>query len=315
MRPSAHSQANRASLTRNLQRRALPLLAASAAAALSQTPATAQAKFPFENDKLPIAQRVNDLVSRLTLPEKAAQMGTDAPAIPRLRIPAYYWWSESLHGYAYGGKSFDTVFPEPIGLAATFDIPLHARVASTIGDEDRAEFNRTNAAGTPTPFYGLTFFAPNINIFRDPRWGRGQETYGEDPFLTSQFGVTYIKGLQGDDPKYFKVIATAKHYAVHSGPEPERHVFNAVVSAYDLHDTYLPAFKAAVMDGHVYSVMSAYSSLYGVPDPASDLLLQKLLRDRVGLRRVCGFGLRRHYRYLQHPQIRAHPSRPARRWR
>ncbi|MCW3060773.1 MAG: Beta-glucosidase-related glycosidase, partial [Capsulimonas sp.] len=258
--------------------RGLPLLAA--AALLTPTAASAQATFPFQDSKLPVEQRVNDIVSRLTLPEKAAQMVTDAPAIPRLGIPAYYWWSESLHGYAFGGKGFDTVFPEPIGLAATFDLALHAKVANAISDEDRAEFNRNSAV--PTPYYGLTFFAPNINIFRDPRWGRGQETYGEDPFLTSQFGVTYIKGFQGDNPKYFKVIATAKHYAVHSGPELERHRFDVAVSAYDLHDTYLPAFKSAVTDGHVYSIMSAYNSLYGVPAPASDLLLQKLLRDQWG---------------------------------
>ena len=241
--------------------------------------AGAQAAFPFQDPSLPTAQRVDDLVARMTLPEKAAQMGTDAPAIARLGVPAYFWWSESLHGDAVGPA---TVFPEPIGLAATFDLGLHALVADAIGDEDRAWYNRTGGAGHPQGFHGLTFFAPNINIFRDPRWGRGQETYGEDPYLTAQFGVAYIKALQGSDPKYFKVIATSKHYAVHSGPEPERHKFDAVVSPYDLYDTYLPAFQATVERAHVQSVMGAYSSLYGVPANASDLLLKQNLRDKWG---------------------------------
>ena len=243
------------------------------------TRAGAQEAFPFQDPALPTAQRVDDLVSRMTLPEKAAQMGTDAPAITRLGVPAYYWWSECLHGDAVGPA---TVFPEPIGLAATFDLALHAQVANAISDEDRAWYNRTGGAGHPQGFHGLTFFAPNINIFRDPRWGRGQETYGEDPYLTAQFGVAYIKALQGSDPKYFKVIATAKHYAVHSGPEPERHKFDAVVSPYDLYDTYLPAFQATVERAHVQSVMGAYSSLYGVPANASDLLLKQNLRDKWG---------------------------------
>jgi len=240
---------------------------------------SAQATFPFQDPSLPTAQRVDDLVSRMTLTEKAGQMGTDAPAIPRLGIPAYFWWSECLHGDAVGPA---TVFPEPIGLAATFDLGLHAQVADAISDEDRAWYNRTGGAGHPQGFHGLTFFAPNINIFRDPRWGRGQETYGEDPYLTAQFGTVYVKGLQGNDPKYFKVIATSKHYAVHSGPEPERHKFNAVVSKYDLYDTYLPAFQATVEKAHVQSVMGAYSSLYGVPANASDLLLKQNLRDKWG---------------------------------
>jgi beta-glucosidase len=241
--------------------------------------AQAQETYPFQDSSLPTAQRVNDLVSRMTLEEKAGQMGTDAPAISRLGIPAYFWWSECLHGDAVGPA---TVFPEPIGLAATFDLSLHAQVANAISDEDRAWYNQTGGVGKPQGFHGLTFFAPNINIFRDPRWGRGQETYGEDPYLTSQFGVVYIKGLQGNDPKYFKVIATSKHYAVHSGPEPERHRFDAVVSPYDLYDTYLPAFQATVQKAHAQSVMGAYSSLYGVPANASDLLLKQNLRDKWG---------------------------------
>ena len=241
--------------------------------------AGAQAPMPFQDPTLPTSQRVDDLVSRMTLPEKAAQMGTDAPAIARLGVPAYFWWSECLHGDAVGPA---TVFPEPIALAATFDLGLHAQIADAISDEDRAWYNRTGGAGKPQGFHGLTFFAPNINIFRDPRWGRGQETYGEDPYLTARFGVVYVKGLQGSDPKYFKVIATAKHYAVHSGPEPERHRFDAVVSPYDLYDTYLPAFQATVMSAHAQSVMGAYSSLYGVPANASDLLLKQNLRDKWG---------------------------------
>lgn len=248
-------------------------------ALVSAASAQAQAAFPFQDPSLPTAQRVNDLVSRMTLDEKAAQMGTDAPAIPRLGLPAYYWWSECLHGDAVGPA---TVFPEPIGLAATFDLSLHAQVANAISDEDRAWYNQTGGVGKPQGFHGLTFFAPNINIFRDPRWGRGQETYGEDPYLTAQFGTVYVKGLQGSDPKYFKVIATSKHYAVHSGPEPERHKFDAVVSKYDLYDTYLPAFQATVEKAHAQSVMGAYSSLFGVPANASDLLLKENLRDKWG---------------------------------
>ncbi len=239
----------------------------------------AQATYPFQDPSLPTAKRVDDLVGRMTLEEKAGQMGTDAPAIPRLGIPAYYWWSECLHGDAVSPA---TVFPEPIGLAATFDLALHSQVANAISDEDRAWYNQTGGVGKPQGYHGLTFFAPNINIFRDPRWGRGQETYGEDPYLTAQFGVVYVKGLQGNDPKYFKVIATAKHYAVHSGPEPERHKFNAIVSDYDLNDTYLPAFEATVRKAHAQSVMGAYSSVSGVPDNASAFLLQETLRQKWG---------------------------------
>ena len=241
--------------------------------------ASAQAPFPFQNSTLPTAQRVDDLVSRMTLTEKAGQMGTYAPAIPRLGIPAYFWWSECLHGDAVERA---TVFPEPLGLAATFDLGLHAQIADAISDEDRAWYNRTGGAGHPEGFHGLTFFAPNINIFRDPRWGRGQETYGEDPYLTGQFGVVYIKGLQGNDPKYFKVIATSKHFAVHSGPEPERHRFDAVVSSYDLYDTYLPAFEATVRKAHTQSVMGSYNSVDGKPANASDLLLKQNLRGKWG---------------------------------
>ena len=248
--------------------------------AVAATLSVAQAPMPFQNPDLPTAQRVSDLVGRMTLPEKVRQMQTDAPAIHRLGVPEYHWWSESLHGTAVSPA---TVFPQAIGLAATWDTPLHSQVATAIGDEDRATYNVTvDRVGHAEGFHGLTYFAPNINIFRDPRWGRGQETYGEDPYLTGQFGVAYVRGLQGNDPKYLKVVATAKHYAVHSGPEPERHRFDAVVSDYDLYDTYLPAFEAAVRRGHVQSVMGAYSSLDGVPDCANPRLLGTILRGEWG---------------------------------
>jgi beta-glucosidase len=248
--------------------------------ALNPAARAQEASLPFQNPDLSVSARVDDLVGRMTLEEKASQMMTDARAIPRLGIPAYYWWSESLHGNANAGVA--TVFPQAIGLAATWDPALHFDVAAATSDENRAKYNETVRLNQPRSFQGLTFFAPNINIFRDPRWGRGQETYGEDPYLTSQFGVAFVKGLQGDDPRYLKVVATAKHYAVHSGPEPERHRFNSVVSPYDLNDTYLPAFEALVRKGHAQSVMGAYSSLYGVPCCASPLLLQTYLRDRWG---------------------------------
>lgn len=246
-----------------------------AAAAFAQASPSA-----YQDPSLPISRRVDDLVSKMTLPEKVGQMMTDAPAIPRLGIPAYYWWSESLHGTAVSPA---TVFPQAIGLAATWDVPLHSRVATVIGDEDRATYNVTVArTGHAEGFHGLTYFAPNINIFRDPRWGRGQETYGEDPYLTGSFGTAYVRGLQGNDAKYFKVIATPKHFAVHSGPEPQRHRFDAVVSEYDLWDTYLPAFEATVRRGHAQSVMGAYSSLDGVPDCANPRLLGDILRGQWG---------------------------------
>src|SRR5581483_2685973 len=180
----------------------------------------------YKNYHLPIDERVNDLVSRLTLEEKISQMMYTAPAIPRLGVPAYNWWNESLHGVARAGIA--TVFPQSIGLAATWDADLMFNVADTISTEARAKNNDFIRQGQRGQYQGLTMFSPNINIFRDPRWGRGQETYGEDPYLTSRMGVQFVKGLQGNDPNYFKVIATPKHYAVHSGPEPDRHRFNAV---------------------------------------------------------------------------------------
>jgi beta-glucosidase len=236
--------------------------------------------FPFQNPNLPIAKRVDDLVSRMTLQEKVSQMMNGAPAIPHLGVPAYEWWSEGLHGL---WTTPATVFPEPIGLASTFDLNMETQIADAISDEGRAWYNRgLRGIQDPAHAHGLTYFAPNINIFRDPRWGRGQETYGEDPYLTAQFGTVYVKELLGTDPKYIKLIATPKHFAVHSGPEPERHRFNAVVSAYDLNDTYLPAFESTVRKGHAQSVMSAYSSLYGIPDSVSPLLIQEKLRKEWG---------------------------------
>src|SRR5579863_494352 len=184
----------------------------------------------------PVDVRVDDLIGRMTLEEKASQLVNQARAIPRLEVPAYDWWSEALHGVANAGTA--TVFPEPIGLAATFDDSLIHNMAVVIGTEGRAKHNQAVRAGHSDVMEGLDFWSPNINIFRDPRWGRGQETYGEDPFLTGRMGIAFITGMQGDDPKYFRVIATAKHFAVHSGPETTRHMVDVVVSKHDMEDTY-----------------------------------------------------------------------------
>jgi beta-glucosidase len=230
----------------------------------------------------PTAARVDDLVRRLSLAEKVQQMRNAAPAIPRLGIPAYDYWSECLHGVARAGTA--TVFPQAIGMAATWDTPLLHQAADAIATEARAKHNDyvSKHNGDSARFYGLTFWTPNINIFRDPRWGRGQETYGEDPFLTARLGVAFIRGLQGDDPKYVKAMAGAKHYAVHSGPEPERHRFDAAPPERDFYETYLPQFEAAVREGHVGAVMGAYNSVYGQPACASPLLLTDLLRKQWG---------------------------------
>ncbi len=224
----------------------------------------------------PIDVRVNDLVSRMTLEEKASQLVNQARAIPRLQVPEYDWWSEALHGVARAGTA--TVFPEPIGLAATFDAPLIHQMATTIGQEARAKHNQAVRAGRRDIYEGLDFWSPNINIFRDPRWGRGQETYGEDPFLTARMGVAFVTGLQGDDPKYFQVIATPKHYAVHSGPEPSRHSVNVDATKHDMEDTYLPAFRATVTEGKAGSVMCAYNRVNGEPACANAFLLEDKLR-------------------------------------
>jgi beta-glucosidase len=225
-------------------------------------------------------KRVDDLVSRMTLEEKALQMQHTAPAIPRLGIPSYDWWSEALHGIARSG--YATVFPQAIGMAATWDAHLVLREAEVIATETRAKYNQAQREGNHSIFYGLTLWSPNINIFRDPRWGRGQETYGEDPFLTAKLGVGFVNGLQGNDPKYLKTVATPKHYAVHSGPEPARHGFNVDVSPHDLEDTYLPAFRATVTQGHADSVMCAYNAIDGAPACANTFLLEKTLREAWG---------------------------------
>ena len=230
----------------------------------------------------PVAARVQDLVRRLSLVEKVQQMRNAAPAIPQLGVPAYDYWSECLHGVARAGTA--TVFPQAIGMAATWNVPLIRAEADVIATEARAKHNDYAGKhdGDSARFYGLTFWTPNINIFRDPRWGRGQETYGEDPFLTAQLGVAFIRGLQGDDPKYVKAMACAKHFAVHSGPEPARHTFDAKPSERDFYETYLPQFEAAVREGHVGAVMGAYNSVYGKPDCANPLLLTDILRQQWG---------------------------------
>lgn len=221
-------------------------------------------------------QRAAALVAAMTLEEKAAQMQNAAPAIPRLGVREYEWWNEALHGVARAGEA--TVFPQAIGLAATFDTSLMAEVSTAISDEARAKHHAFAARGKRGRYQGLTFWSPNINIFRDPRWGRGQETYGEDPYLTARMGVTFVRGLQGDDPVHRKVDATAKHFAVHSGPEADRHRFDVHPDARDLHETYLPAFKALVQEGQVAAVMGAYNRVYGESASASPRLLGGILR-------------------------------------
>jgi len=229
---------------------------------------------------LSIAERVEDLVSRMTLEEKVSQMVHPAAAIDRLQVPAYNWWNECLHGVARAGIA--TVFPQAIGMAAAWDPELLHRMASVTSDEARAKHHDAVRQGIREIYRGLTFWSPNINIFRDPRWGRGQETYGEDPYLTARLGVAFVRGLQGDDPRYLKVAACAKHYAVHSGPEALRHEFDARVSQRDLRETYLPAFEALVREAHVESVMGAYNRTNGEPCCGSRTLLQEILRDEWG---------------------------------
>jgi len=233
--------------------------------------------FPFMNTSLPIDQRVDDLIGRMTLEEKVSQMRDHAPAIPRLNLPKYDWWNEGLHGVAFAG--YATNFPQVIGMAATWDTNLVHHMGETISTEARAKYNQAMREDHHEMFFGLTFWAPNINIFRDPRWGRGQETYGEDPFLTGRMGVAFVTGIQGDDPKYLKLVSTPKHYAVHSGPEPLRHQFNVDVSPHDLEDTYLPAFRAAVTEAHAQSIMCAYNAIDGAPACANTMLLRDHLRD------------------------------------
>ena len=247
-----------------------------------QPPRPKRYAYPFRDPRLDPSQRVKDLVGRLTRDEKIAQLVHDAPAIERLDIPRYSWWNEALHGVARSGPA--TVFPQAIGLAATFDPMLVKGVAEAIADEARAKFNSARRLGNRDRYAGLTFWSPNINLLRDPRWGRGQETYGEDPYLTSRLGVAFVKGLQGDHPKYLKTAACAKHFAVHSGPEALRHEFNVAPSKKDLFESYLPAFEAVVKEAKVEAVMTAYNRLYGEPCSSSKLLIQELLRDRWGFR-------------------------------
>jgi len=234
----------------------------------------------YQNPSAPLDKRVDDLVGRMTLEEKVGQLMSDAPAIDRLGVPRYNWWNECLHGVARAGRA--TVFPETVGLAATWDANLILRVATAISDEARAKYNEFVRRGKRNIYQGLTFWTPNINLFRDPRWGRGMETYGEDPYLTGRMAVNFIHGLQGDDPKYLKTVATAKHYAVHSGPESQRHTFDAVVSNEDLFDTYLPHFEMAIREGGAASVMCAYNRVDGAPACASTMLLEAILRRRWG---------------------------------
>lgn len=238
--------------------------------------------FAFNNPSLSIDERVQDLISRLSLEEKASQMLNGTPEIKRLNIPPYDYWNEALHGVGRSGTA--TVFPQAIGLGATFDTDLALRVSSAISDEARAMYNVANDKGYNLQYGGLTFWTPNINIFRDPRWGRGQETYGEDPFLTASIGTAFVKGLQGDNPNYLKTAACAKHFAVHSGPEKARHEFNADATPKDLWETYLPAFKALVQEANVESVMCAYNSTNGEPCCANNYLISDVLRKDWGFK-------------------------------
>jgi beta-glucosidase len=234
----------------------------------------------YKNASLPIEKRVDDLVSRMTLAEKVSQMMNVAPAIKRLDVPEYEWWNEGLHGVARAG--YATVFPQAIGLAATWDTDLMFQVADVISTEARAKHHEFVRHDQHARYQGLTFWSPNINIFRDPRWGRGQETYGEDPYLTSRLGVAFVKGLQGDDPKYLKVVATPKHFAVHSGPEPQRHGFDSMAVERDLRETYLPAFRATVVEGKAESVMCAYNRTNREPCCANKTLMTDILRKEWG---------------------------------
>ncbi|GGB36208.1 glycoside hydrolase family 3 [Sphingomonas metalli] len=247
------------------------------AACLIGTSAVAQV---YKDPTAPVEKRAEDLVARMTLEEKARQMQNSAPAIPRLDLPAYDWWNEGLHGLARAGEA--TVFPQAIGMAATWDKDLLKAEGRVIGTEARARYNQAQREGNVDRYFGLTIWSPNINIFRDPRWGRGQETLGEDPYLTGVLGAEFIKGMQGDDPKYLLAVATPKHFAVHSGPEPLRHEFNVDVAPRDLTETYLPAFRRAIVDAKAQSLMCAYNAINGAPACGSTLLLKDYLRGAWG---------------------------------
>ena len=237
-------------------------------------------EFAWNDSSLSSEDRVDALLEAMTTEEKMAQLLADAPGIPRLGILPYNWWNEALHGVARNGRA--TVFPQPIGLAATFDDELMYRVATAISSEARAKFNIAQSMENYARYSGLTFWSPNVNLFRDPRWGRGMETYGEDPYLQAQLGTAFVKGLQGDDPNHMKAAACAKHYVVHSGPEALRHEFDAVAPKRDFYESYLPAFEALVKEGGVECVMCAYNRTYGEPACGSEMLLQEILRDDWG---------------------------------
>lgn len=236
----------------------------------------------YLNSKLPVEIRVQDLLKRMTLEEKASQINNTSPAIKRLNVPEYNWWNEALHGVARAGLA--TSFPQPIGLAATFNSDAIYKMGVMVSDEARAKYHQFIREGKRGLYEGLTFYSPNVNIFRDPRWGRGHETFGEDPYLTGTMGVAFVKAMQGNDPNYFKTICTAKHFAVHSGPEPSRHVFDANPSKQDLWETYLPAFKMLAQQGKVYSFMCAYNCLYGEPCCSDPFLLSDVLRKQWGFK-------------------------------
>jgi beta-glucosidase len=240
------------------------------------------AALPYQDSKLPVEKRVDDLVSRMTLEEKTSEMTNKSAAISRLGVPAFDWWNEGLHGIARSG--YATMFPQAIGMAASWDTELMGKISDTISTEARAKNNEALRHDNHSIYFGLTIWSPNINIFRDPRWGRGQETYGEDPFLTSRLGVAFVKGLQGSDPNYYKAIATPKHYAVHSGPESDRHRFNVEPTPHDLWDTYLPAFRATIVEGKADSIMCAYNAIDGAPACASKQLLEDILRKDWGFK-------------------------------
>ena len=230
----------------------------------------------WHNESLPDQERIEALLAAMTVDEKMSQLLADSPGIPRLGVLPYNWWNEALHGVARNGRA--TVFPQPIGLAATFDEELVFRVAKAISSEARAKFNIAQTTGNYSRYAGLTFWSPNVNLFRDPRWGRGMETYGEDPYLQALLGTAFVKGLQGDGAGHLQAAACAKHFAVHSGPEELRHEFDAVVSKKDLYESYLPAFEALVRDGGVECVMCAYNRVNGEPACGSDPLLKDILR-------------------------------------
>ena len=275
--------------------------------AVALQPAFAQgsATPPYLDTNLTPQQRAADLVHRMTLAEKATQMQNSSAAVPRLNIPAYQWWSEALHGVINDGV---TEYPEPIGLAATFDAPGIHTMAAQIGIEGRIKHVQNVREGHTGIMGGLDFWSPNLNIFRDPRWGRGQETYGEDPFLTGRMGVAYVTGLQGDDPRYYLAIATPKHYDVHSGPEPTRHFADVDVSKHDEVDTYEPAFRAAIVEGKAGSIMCAYNAINGQPACANQYLLAGPVARQVGFPGLCGLGLRRGPRHCRQSSLPPHPG-------